>query len=69
MTNVSAMHEVGHKKPVLCEKSEGWCGDGCGRGFQDWGTQVHLWLIHVDVGQKPSQYCKVIILQLKLINL
>ena len=32
------------------------------------GKHVYLWLIHVDVWQKPSQYCKVIILQLKLIN-
>ena len=31
-------------------------------------THVYLWLIHVDVWQKPPQYCKVIILQLKLIN-
>ena len=23
-------------------------------------TQVHLWLIHVDIWQKPPQYCKVI---------
>ena len=37
-------------------------------GFRTWGTYVHLWLIHVDVWQKPSQYYKVIILQLKLIN-
>ena len=26
----------------------------------------HLWLIHVDVWQKPAQYCKEIILQLKI---
>ena len=25
----------------------------------------HLWLIHVDVWQKPPPYCKVISLQLK----
>ena len=24
-----------------------------------------LWLIHVDVRQKPTQYCKAIILQVK----
>ena len=29
-------------------------------------TYVHLWLIHVDVWQKPNQYCKAIILQLKI---
>ena len=27
---------------------------------------VYLWLIHVDVWQKPTQYCKVIIFQLKI---
>ena len=30
-----------------------------------WGTHVHPWLIHVNVWQKPLQYCKVISLQLK----
>ena len=45
--------------------------DGVGReaggGVQDGGTRVHLWLIHVNVWQKP-QYCEAIIFQLKLIN-
>ena len=27
---------------------------------------VYLWLIHVDVWQKPSQYYKAVILQLKI---
>ena len=27
---------------------------------------MHLSLIHVDVWQKPTSYCKVIILQLKI---
>ena len=35
-----------------------------GEGFRMGGTHVYLWLIHVDVWQKPSQYCKVNILQL-----
>ena len=39
-------------------------GGGSGGG----GTHVYLWLIHVDIWQKLSQYCKVIILQLKYIN-
>ena len=30
------------------------------------GTYVYLWLIHVDVWQKPTQYYKPIILQLKI---
>ena len=28
-----------------------------------------MWLIHIDLWQKSSQYCKVIILQLKIIKL
>ena len=43
--------------------------DGVGRevggGVQDGGTHVHLWLTHVDVWQKPPQYCKVISFRLK----
>ena len=27
---------------------------------------VYLWLTHVDIWQKPTQYCKAIILQLKI---
>ena len=27
---------------------------------------MYLWLVHVDVWQKPTQYCKAIILQLKI---
>ena len=30
------------------------------------GTKVYLWLIHVDVGQKPMHCSRVIILQLKI---
>ena len=32
------------------------------------GTYVSLWLIHVDVWQKPAQYYKAIILQLKILK-
>ena len=44
--------------------------DGMGRemgGDLGWGTHVHPWLIHVNVWQKPPQYCKVISLELKQI--
>ena len=37
-----------------------------GRGFKKEGTYVYLRLIHADVWQKSSQYCKVIIFQLKI---
>ena len=44
----------------------GWGGRW--EGVQNGGTHVRPWLIHVDVRQKPPQYCKVISHQLKLIN-
>ena len=37
-----------------------------GRRSMREGTCVCLWMIHVDVWQKSSQYCKVIILKLKI---
>jgi len=39
-------------------RGKGWGGrseEGSG-----WGTHVHPWLIHVNIWQKPPQYCKVI---------
>ena len=37
-------------------------------GESGWGTHVNPWLIHVNVWQKPLQYCEVISLQLIKIN-
>ena len=48
---------------MLCDSLEGWEEEG---RFKREGTYVYLWLIHVDVGQKPTQHCKAIILQLKV---
>ena len=55
--------------------AQGWCTgmtlrDGMGWGGRweegsGWGTHVHPRLIHVNVWQKPPQYCKIISLQLK----
>ena len=36
------------------------------QSFKREGTDVYLWLIHVNVWQKPTPYCKAIILQLKI---
>ena len=44
----------------------GWRGRS-DRG-SGWGIHVNPWLIHVNVRQKPLQYCKVISLQLIKIN-
>ena len=46
---------------------------GMGRGGRregglGWGTHLNPWLNHVNVWQKPLQYCKVISLQLIKIN-
>ena len=42
-------------------------GREVGAGF-GWGAHVNQWLIHVNVWQKPLQYCKVISSQLIKIN-
>ena len=44
----------------------GW-GGSRERG-SGWGTHVNPWLSHVNVWQKPPQYCKVVSLQLIKIN-
>ena len=44
----------------------GWRGRW--EGGSGWGTHVNPWLIHVNVWQKPLQYCKVLSLQLIKIN-
>ena len=44
----------------------GGMGWEVGGGFRKEGTCVYLWLMHVDVWQKPTQYCKAITLQLKI---
>ena len=53
-------------KQGLCINLEGWDGGEMGGRFKREETYVYLWLIHVDVWQKPTQYCKAIILQLKI---
>ena len=37
-----------------------------GGGFKREGTYVYLWLIYIDVWQKPTQLYKAIIIQLKI---
>ena len=59
------MHETGCSGLVHWDDLEGWDGEGGGRGGSGWGTNVHPWLIHVNVWQNPPQYYKIISLQLK----
>ena len=57
-------HETGCSGLVHWDDPKGWDEEGGGSGVQD-GTHVYPWLIHVNVWQKPLQYCKLINLQLK----
>ena len=50
---------------MLCDNLEGW---EVGWRFKREWTYVYLWLIYVDVWQKPTQHYKAIILQLKINN-
>ena len=51
---------------MLCDNLEGWEGVGGGGMFKGEGTHLYLLLIHVDVWQKPTQYCKANIFRLKI---
>ena len=57
ITSPDWMHET---------SAQGWCTGKTQRVGMEWevgsgwGTHVNPWLIHVNVWQKPLQYCKVI---------
>ena len=62
-----SMHETGCLGLMHWDDPEGWDEEGSvGWG---WGVRMgnpcNSWLIHMNVWQKPLQYCKVISLQLK----
>jgi len=64
MASPGSMHETWHSKLVHWDDPEGCDGEGGGRGLRD-GGHMYMWLIHINVWQKPQQYCKVISIQLK----
>ena len=49
--------------PVLFDSLEGW---DMGGEFIWERIYIFLWLIRVDTWEKPAQYCKAIILQIKI---
>ena len=51
-------------KQGLCNNLNRWDGEGDGRELQE-GGDIYLWLSHADVWQKPTKFCKAIIVQLK----
>ena len=64
------LYDSGNSNPGLCINLEGWDGEGgvmgreVGGRFKREGTYVYLCLIHVDVWQKPTQFCKAFIPQI-----
>ena len=48
----------GTQKPGLCNNLQGWDGEMVGEKFKREGTYIYLWLTHVDVEQKPTEFCK-----------
>ena len=59
---VGCMRQVLRAGELGRPRGMGWRGRR--EGGSGWGTHVNLWLIHVNVWQKPQQYRKVISLQL-----
>jgi len=58
----------------MMQGAQNWCFVTIQRAGMGWevrgsfkreGTYIYLWLIPVDIWQKPTQYCKAIIRQLK----
>ena len=67
MTSPGWMHETSAQGWYTGKTQRDRMGREVGAGI--WmGTHVNPWLIHVNVWQKPLQYCKVISLQLIKIN-
>ena len=56
----------GNSSLVLCNNPEGWDEGRDGREVREGGTYGHLWMIRADVWQKPTQYCKASMSQLKI---
>ena len=46
--------EARHSELALWHNPGEWDGEGDGRGTQDGGAHVHLWLIHAGVWEKNT---------------
>jgi len=65
MASGDLLYDTGGSNPGLCDNLEGWDGVGWGGRFKRERTYVYLCLIHVSICQKPTQYYKAIVLQVK----
>jgi len=60
------LYDAGSSNQMLCNNLEGWDVVGVGMEIQVDGTYVFLWLNYFDQWQKLTQYCKAMILLLKI---
>ena len=60
---ICCMTQEAHRHTLLCDYLDGW---EVGGRFRRGEMCVCLWLTHVDVWQKPAQYCRTAVLQLKI---
>ena len=60
------LYDAGNSNPVLYDNLGGGMGWAVGGRFKRERTYIYLWLIHVDMWQKPTQYCKAIVPQLNI---
>ena len=58
LVQIGCMRQVHRVGALGWPRRMGW--EGKWEGRSGWGTHVNPWLIHVNVWQKPLQYCKVI---------
>ena len=65
-STVVGTQQVSHSKVLKWVTLSLWMGSGCHSFSKRDHQYVYLWVIHVDIWQKPIQYCKEIILQLKI---
>ena len=59
------MYDSGNSDSWSITTQRGEMGREMGGRFKWEGTYVYLWLIHVEIWQKPTKFCKAITLQLK----
>ena len=64
ITSSGWMHETSARNWCTGKTQRDWVEREVGEGGSGWGIHITPWLIHVNVWQKPLQYCKVISLQL-----